>query len=243
MITCHLHCHLLSIATILTLQWTGNHAFPARDVPFDVTQPDGSVVQVVPNGNSLDNYLTDTYGYGVEQDDTGYYVYVDESETGEVVLSTEKVGKDGPKEKKKNKRIHKKKTDCKRKICGGTPEDPKKAGKKSRTLRGTRRALEDFVPLEEEQTIQTSGVIKNLVVLLHFKDHAEHKQRKDDIPTREDIDILMNSEEPHPQFAPTGSLKSIYKEVSYGKLTIESTVTEWFVTEQTEAWYADGDSG
>jgi hypothetical protein len=42
---------------------------------------------------------------------------------------------------------------------------------------------------------------------------------------------------------PVGSLKSIYKEVSYGELVIESTVTEWFVTEQTEAWYADGDSG
>ncbi|CAJ1951220.1 unnamed protein product [Cylindrotheca closterium] len=248
MISRHRHCRLLSIATILALQWTGNYASQqAPDVPFEVIQPDGSLIQVVPNGNAQDNYLTDTLGYGIEQDESGYYVYVGESETGEVVYSKETVGKDGPKDKKKKKKMHKKKTDCNKKMCGGTPEDPRKASKRSRTLRGSSathhgRALEEPDQMAERE-IQTTGVLKNLVVLLHFKDHAEHKDRKDDIPTREAIDFLMNSDESHPEVAPIGSLKSIYKEVSYGKLTIESTVTEWFVTKETESWYADGDSG
>lgn len=242
----HQHCRIISIVTILALQWTGNKAFPARDVPFDATQPDGSVVQVVPNGDSKDHYLTDRLGYGIEPDDTGYYVYVEESNTGTIIYSDERIGKDGPKDKEKKKRMHKKSTDCNKKRCGGTPGDPIKTAKKSQTLRGARRSLkkaDDEPDLMEEREIQTSGVLKNLVVLLHFKDHAEHDERKENIPTRDEIDILMNSEEAHPEIAPTGSLKSIYKEISYGKLTIESTVTEWFVTKETEKWYADGDSG
>eukprot|EP00980_Cylindrotheca_fusiformis_P031778 scaffold26944_cov127-Cylindrotheca_fusiformis.AAC.3 len=107
------------------------------------------------------------------------------------------------------------------------------------TIQQRRRRTED----DDEITMKTTGVLKNLVILLRFKDHAKNKKRVEKTPTREDIDVLMNSEEPDRDLCPAGSLKSIYKELSYGKLVIESTITEWFVTDETEAWYADGASG
>jgi hypothetical protein len=90
------------------------------------------------------------------------------------------------------------------------------------------------------RTVATTGTLKNLVVLLYFNDHHEVKRN---VPSVEDIKVLMNSDEPDDDLCPTGSLKGVYRENSYGQLTIESTVTEWFVTEKSEKWYADGVSG
>jgi M6 family metalloprotease-like protein len=53
----------------------------------------------------------------------------------------------------------------------------------------------------------------------------------------------MNSEEAHPTLAPTGSLKMVYWENSYGQLTIESTVTDWVQVRNHESYYAAGTSG
>jgi hypothetical protein len=104
---------------------------------------------------------------------------------------------------------------------------------------GGRRRTEDIFRDGQKKT----GLLKNLVILLQFKDHSETKQRSEQIPTEEDVGVLMNGDVPDPTLNPVGSLKTIYQELSFGELTIESTVTEWFVTAESEAWYADGSSG
>jgi hypothetical protein len=256
---------LVCVSLLRCIQKTS--AFPARDVPFDTSQPDGSMIRIQGNGDERNSWLSDEYGYGIAQNENGIYVYVDESEEGGIVPTSETVGKEGPKEKQKKKGLHEKQTDCSKKLCGGTPKDPNMKmdrdtkGRNKGQIRGTRSpTMELQVGAEdsqetktneighgrrstEETTAQTTGVLKNLVVLLQFQDHSQNKKRSEQIPTREEIEILVNSDEPDPILCPVGSLKSIYKEVSYGELVIESTVTEWVVTEQTEAWYADGDSG
>jgi hypothetical protein len=229
------------------------------------------MIKIQGNGDERNSWLSDEYGYGIAQNENGIYVYVDESEEGGIIPTSETVGKEGPKEKQKKKGLHKKQTDCSKKLCGGIPKDPTMKmdrdpnGRKMGQIRGTKSStMELQVGAEdsqetktndighsrrrreqttEETTAQTTGVLKNLVILLQFQDHSRNKNRSEQVPTREEIDILVNSDEPDPILCPVGSLKAIYKEVSYGKLVIESTVTEWFVTEQTEAWYADGDSG
>ena len=87
-------------------------------------------------------------------------------------------------------------------------------------------------------TSKSFGTLKNLVILLQFKDHKKRK-----LPSREDIDILMNSEEIDEKLAPTGSLKMLYRQNSYGLLTIESVVTNWIVLDEKEEYYANGQSG
>ena len=82
-----------------------------------------------------------------------------------------------------------------------------------------------------------NATLHNLVVLLMFDDHQNRE-----VPSKEDIAILMNSEVVDKNIAPTGSLKMIYWENSYGKLTIESEVTDWIVLNNTERYYADGQS-
>lgn len=219
----------LGLVVACLWQWTpSSHGFPARDELFPVEQPDGSVIYLMGNGDEKDSYYTDENGYGVWQNDSGEYVYLD-SLDGEIFATTELVGNHGPQSEfiPKGLGLHEKKDCTKKQLCGekdlvGLVHKDRKAN-----LSGRRR------------TTQTTGKLKNLVILLHFKDHAENKNRKKDLPTKDDIDKLMNSDSPDP----TGSLKSIYQELSFGKLTIESTITEWFVTSESEAWYADGDSG
>ena len=53
----------------------------------------------------------------------------------------------------------------------------------------------------------------------------------------------MNSENNDPVLAPTGSLKMVYLENSYGQLTIESEVTDWINVSNSEIYYANGRSG
>ena len=53
----------------------------------------------------------------------------------------------------------------------------------------------------------------------------------------------MNAAAPDPTYAPTGSVKGVYLENSYGQLTLESTITNWTTVTNSEAYYANGNSG
>ena len=103
------------------------------------------------------------------------------------------------------------------------------------------------VPYEREEhhrrtasTAPVIGTLKNLVILLKFKDH---KNQNRSVPSKDDVSVLMNSEEVDEDLAPTGSLKMIYWENSYGQLTIESEVTDWIDVKEDESYYANGQSG
>lgn len=93
-------------------------------------------------------------------------------------------------------------------------------------------------PERHRRATSTVGTLKNLVILIRFRDHMKRK-----LPNIDDIDVLMNNEEIDDVLAPTGSLKMKYWENSYGQLTIESTINPWIVVTRSEAYYADGKSG
>ena len=100
--------------------------------------------------------------------------------------------------------------------------------------------FDSIVPEGQHRRVASKsiGTLKNLVILLQFKDHKKRK-----LPSRQDIDVLMNSEEIDEKLAPTGSLKMLYRQHSHGLLTIESEVTDWILLDNTEAYYANGQSG
>ena len=112
--------------------------------------------------------------------------------------------------------------------CGSTPEDS--PYEPSAVVSDDNKRL--------LSTSKSIGTLKNLVILLKFKDHKKRK-----LPSREDIDVLMNSEEIDEKLAPTGSLKMLYRQNSYGLLTIESLVTDWIVLDEKEEYYANNQAG
>jgi len=84
------------------------------------------------------------------------------------------------------------------------------------------------------------GEIPNLVVLMRFADHAKSHRP---VPPRETYEIIFNATGGHPQLAPTGSVRDVYLENSYGKMKLNSTVVGWVDLPQTEAYYADNYKG
>jgi hypothetical protein len=52
----------------------------------------------------------------------------------------------------------------------------------------------------------------------------------------------MNSDGPH-SLCPTGSVRDIFLEKSYGALTLDSVVTPWVSMDESERYYANGDRG
>jgi hypothetical protein len=206
--------------------------------------------------------------YTVIKDEKGLYAYADLSSDGRLVASKEKVSK-ASKQAKTGGGIPKKQKNL-RPLPPGNSKNPltdvvdgAKLKKRGGCVRGglcsqqqgdgdhtggdftTPNAQGLFVEGNDRRNQRrrrtataTVGTLKNLVILLRFRDHRNRA-----VPTKNEIDILMNSEEAHPIYAPTGSLKMVYWENSYGQLTIESTVADWIQLRRNEAYYANGDSG
>jgi len=88
------------------------------------------------------------------------------------------------------------------------------------------------------QQVAPVGNIKNLVVPIRFSNHTSRP-----LPSETDIDILMNAVGGDPIVAPTGSVRDVYLENSYGQMTLNSDVQPWVTVSNTEAYYANGQSG
>ena len=77
-----------------------------------------------------------------------------------------------------------------------------------------------------------------LVLLMRFTDHVDRI-----LPTPSEYEILFNSDATDNSSAPTGSLKSWLLANSYNQFSIDATVIDWQVTNDTEAVYANNNSG
>lgn len=88
------------------------------------------------------------------------------------------------------------------------------------------------------QAVPPSGDIRNLVVMIRFADHAGRG-----VPSENDLNILFNAAGGDPQLAPTGSVRDVYLENSYGQMRLNSTIAAWVTVSGTESYYANGVSG
>jgi M6 family metalloprotease-like protein len=86
------------------------------------------------------------------------------------------------------------------------------------------------------------GTVKNLVVMVRFSNHVSRP-----LPSAADMDVLFNAVGGDPSIAPTGSVRDVYFENSYGQMTLDSDVNpginDWITVSNTEAYYANGQSG
>jgi hypothetical protein len=238
---------IIKISFVILLCCCPMKSMTANPQPRSERQPDGKNILLKGCGDFKDHFETDLQDYLVMQNKDGAYVYANELPNGDVVPSNVQVGKKLSSLKGLRRR------NCTKKKCGNIQSNciNRKCGHvQNSTLHDT---IDIYRPEcrgkkcgqgeRRRRAIATTGTLKNLVVLLQFRDHTKNKKRKKNIPSVEDIGILMNGDEPDKNLCPSGSLKGIYRELSYGNLNIESTVTEWYQTKETEAYYADTQSG
>lgn len=88
------------------------------------------------------------------------------------------------------------------------------------------------------QAVPPLGPVKNLVVLIRFNNHQSRT-----LPSVADIDVLFNAPGGDAILAPTGSVRDVYLENSYGQMQLNSDVSSWIDVSNTEQYYANGQSG
>ena len=220
-------------ATIGSFQYAAANL--ASPFPFDVEQPDGRRVTLFVRGNEHLNWyeyvpeirsvnramldtpqgraIGQTPGFTVVRNTDGQYVYATRDENGNWAPTDSVAG-----------------------------QDAVPAGISRRTLPSRARVeaiLKARMPhADAPQQVSTTGEVKNLVILMKFKDHAGRS-----VPTRQELDVIFNKVGGDPVLAPTGSVFDVYHENSYGKLKLKSTVVEWVTLPKTEKEYANGQSG
>jgi M6 family metalloprotease-like protein len=188
-------------------------AIPAYPGAVHEVQPDGTRIELRIRGDEHFNWMEDANGFTVVQQD-GWYHYAQLDVSGVLVSSGLIVGR----------------------------SDPTAAGLSPRTLPGAAVRSSSALALPADVVVSPDvaplGTVKNLVVLVRFSNHTGRTQ-----PSEADIDILMNAPGGDPSLAPTGSVRDVYLENSYGQMTLDSTVANWTTVSNTEQYYANGNSG
>ncbi|NOX58331.1 MAG: M6 family metalloprotease domain-containing protein, partial [Planctomycetes bacterium] len=203
-------------AIIFTAAWMCVPAFgmPASPTPVQLTQPDGTAIQLRVFGGPRYNWFEDMQGFTVVLD-KNEYVYA-KLDAGQLVPTKIIVGESNPADSGLVPRIQ--------------PDASVIENANPWLLTSPARAMDGLGAV---------GVVKNLVVLCKFADH----QFGVDTRPREDYDVLWNAVGGDPVLAPTGSVRDCFLENSYGQLTINSTVAVWVTLPQNEAFYAAGNHG
>lgn len=256
-----------TIVSSITPNQLQTKAIKASPYNFVVNQDDEDIMLKI-KGDDSDHWITNQYDFTVIRDKEGKYKFATmSSDEKQVVISTEMARNSRPKcTKTQNLRPQRKRPKSGDEIAlynelvvtpstvFTRPKGCKKGGvRNSCDIRKDNASYSSSSPYETDTSgrvvsngyhrrvstsTQSIGVLRNLVILIQFEDHQDRQ-----LPTKDDIKALMNSEDVGDERAPTGSLKTLYQKSSYGQLTIESEVTDWILLDNTEEYYADGVSG
>ncbi len=211
---------LSAVLAASALHPQAGRAVNASPHPVEVAQPDGSKIAVRIRGDEWFHWYEDLQGYTVVKD-RGTYVYATLDPQGLLAPTARAVGSIDP---------------AAAGLTKGTLPSPQTQMQLRQRAQG-----EGFIPAAADlpQRVAPRGTVKNLVILCKFSDHVFGTHTRD----RADYDVLFNAVGGHPVLAPTGSVKDLYTENSYGTMTLNSTVLAWVTLPQTEAFYADGQTG
>jgi len=202
---------------------------PANPAPAEVSQPDGTRIRVSLRGDEFYKWHEDEKGYTILKDtSTLEWAYAERDARGALIAGRYKVGAHDPAKLGLPKRLI----------------DTGKAAR-AKTARARRDTSPTFsisgnrVPGAPARTPILNGTMKNLVILARFSDLAPTH-------TPAEFSDLFNKDGYNTDGA-AGSVRDYYREVSYGKLTVQSTVTVWVTLPNTFDYYgtngADGLDG
>ena len=212
----------ISIFNFLLFSSSAVLAMPAAPFPFSETQPDGLAITLYTRGDENYNWMEDADGYTVVKD-KGWFEYAVQAPSGHLNSNGMVVGRADPKAAGLEKHIMP--TAAIRALSA------KKVNGVSVTSEGV-----------SAQGVAPAGTVKNLVVMIRFSNHVGRT-----LPSVADVNVLFNATGGDPTLAPTGSVKDVYFENSYGQMTLNSVVNpiigDWITVSNTEAYYANGASG
>lgn len=218
-------------------------AVPADPMPREVTQPDGTKFKLRLRGDEYFSWHETEDGYAIVQDaKDGFWKYAkpakDKAEfravpnakvraTDPVKLGLKK--HDMPDSKVLREHIQKRRQE----LHPRPAESPAPAGGSSQIQPATIKPM-----------IAVSGVktIRNIVILACFSNHWDSVNNTvlpayGRVDTNEYINLF--NQIGYSTDGAAGSVKDYYKEMSYGKLTIESTIVKWVQLPREEAFYHD----
>jgi len=208
-------------------------AVPASSAVGTVRQPDGTAVEGRLFGDEWYHWNETLDGYVILQGADGWWRYAVRDAGGDLVAGPQRVGVDArpaalqPK-LRPDQAIVTQRIRAVRQAAGHLEARP--------------LAAVGPVPVEEVEKppveVEPRGTVKNLVILCRFSDHTTTGVR----PASE-YDPLFN-QVGYVADGAVGSVKDYYSEVSYGTLTLNSTIAAaaWVNLPQTEAYYG-ADSG
>ena len=206
------------VQTVFWLMWgassTAAYAVDASPHPVEVAQADGSTVTLNIRGNEFYNWYEDTGGYTVVESE-GSYFYAIRDANGSLKATDLAVGKADPQPSGLSKHV--------------LPEA---------AIMEESAALHSHDVEDQPQLIDPVGDVKNIVILMRFSNHGGRT-----LPSKSDFGKIFNSPGGDPTLAPTGSVRDVYLENSYGKLRLNSTIYGWVTLPKTEQYYADGNAG
>lgn len=208
---------LLSIVASTFMLTVAPSAFAVNANPnsFEEVQPDGTVVSLRVRGDEHFNWAEDLDGYTVIHN-KGWYEYARVNPNGRLVPTGLKVGHDNPKVFGLSKGI--------------LPSAAQRAP--------SAKTSPDNSSTTIAQGIVPAGSIRNLVVLIQFSNHVGRV-----LPSSADINVLFNAPGGDPLLAPTGSVRDVYLQNSYGQMELNSDISRWVTVSGTEQYYANGVSG
>jgi len=209
---------LIIVGLILTV-------FPAQQVtsigaypyPIEVSQPDSTVLTIHNHGDEWYNWTTTNDGYRIIKSAEGTFEYATQLKSGKITSSGIQASDPG------------KRTSAEKDFLSKTSKNIGISGEDIQKKRNQR-----YQPLLKSSLMSThfpsEGEADLLVILANFND-------TESTYSTGDFDAFMNEAE----YNGTGSFKDYYEEVSGGKLTVNSTVTQWVQVPENHDYYGPED--
>jgi hypothetical protein len=215
----------LLLATLGCWWMTTSEAAPASPEPQIYQQPDDSdTPELYLHGDERYAWLSDAKGYTVLRDNSGWYVYAQKTETGDLESAGARVGRVNPKKLGLDPNL----------IHDHAFEEDEEEVQR-RHLRGR----PEVSLCQHEATVMNPCYLKQMALLVRFNDHGSRN-----LPAPEDIDILFIHNGPTgSSTASSGSIANIHWANSFDTFVLDTRVSPWQHISKTEAYAAQGNNG
>jgi len=186
-------------------------AVPASPAPVTVQQPGGQSIQIYLRGDEFLHWNEDAAGFTILKDDqTGRWVYAVPNASGSLVPSTLVVGRDNPR-------------------LLNVPTHLRSAEAKAQSQAARAATLGAAAPKGGPALAPTNGTVKNLVVLVEFKNLKHTHEYGEFIDLFNHLGYVTDGAH--------GSVLDYYGEVSHHVLGVQSIVTDWVTLTNNWEYY------
>lgn len=208
--------YLISLTLVALFFTLKTMAVPAQPGIIEFEQPDGYVLNITLHGDEFVHWAQTIDGYTILQNEKGYYVYAIKGNQGDLKLSE---------------------------LVAHNPDDRlfqelAFLGTTTKDIRFSRKQIDEALQkwggqkgLAKRGGFPTTGTNNLIMILANFSDTQTTFLQSD-------FDNYMNQS----GYDGYGSFKDYYVEVSYGQLTVNTTVTVWVTLPQTHDYYGENNS-